>query len=373
MNYHSDNSLDFCNAHALYHTKVMHNDLVSVIIPAYNRAYCLSRAVDSALKQTYSPVEVLVIDDGSTDSTGKLISDLYGNDPRVRYFFQENLGVSSARNKGLSEARGEYIAFLDSDDLWKEWKVELQVACLKKHPEVGMVWTEMEAVDADDVVISPKYLKTMYRAYKWFKDPQQLFERKYSVRNELSQLTRDFSGDVNYYIGDIFGPMILGNLVHTSTVLLRRERAQKAIGFREDIIRGGEDYVFHLQTCRNGPVAFIDIASIGYKIGMPDALTVPANNAYIAMVFLNTVNDVLTKERSIVRIPDRLVLESMAENHAWAAREYLAAGDVVKSRYLFLKSLRYKWWQPKEYRFMLVSMLPAFIIKSLAKFKRQFR
>ena len=97
----------------------MSRKLVSVITPTFNRAYCLGRAIDSALGQTHQPVEVVVADDGSTDGTGDMIARVYGKDPRVRYVFQENRGVSAARNLGLATVRGDFVAFLDSDDVWK--------------------------------------------------------------------------------------------------------------------------------------------------------------------------------------------------------------------------------------------------------------
>jgi glycosyltransferase involved in cell wall biosynthesis len=101
------------------------SQLVSVIIPTYNRAYCLGATVDSALAQTHCEVEVLVVDDGSSDHTREFVLDQYRHEPRVRYLYQENTGVSGARNHGLRAAQGDFIAFLDSDDLWLPWKLEL--------------------------------------------------------------------------------------------------------------------------------------------------------------------------------------------------------------------------------------------------------
>src|SRR5215472_13795712 len=89
---------------------------VSVIIPTYNRADKVRKGIDSALAQTLSELEVIVVDDGSEDGTGMILSEIYGK--RIRYYFQSNQGVSAARNRGIQEARGEWIAFLDSDDCW---------------------------------------------------------------------------------------------------------------------------------------------------------------------------------------------------------------------------------------------------------------
>ncbi|WP_028575166.1 glycosyltransferase family 2 protein [Desulfonatronovibrio hydrogenovorans] len=97
---------------------------VSVIIPTFNRAGFLKKAVDSVLGQTLADLELIVVDDGSEDATRQVLNSF--NDKRLRYYYQENRGVSAARNLGLDKARGKYAAFLDSDDYWLPKKLELQ-------------------------------------------------------------------------------------------------------------------------------------------------------------------------------------------------------------------------------------------------------
>ena len=101
------------------------NPKISVIIPTYNRAATVGKTIDSALAQTVSNIEVIVVDDGSSDDTGRVLDAAYGN--QIRYFFQENQGASGARNRGIQEAQGEWIAFLDSDDIWETDKLEWQL------------------------------------------------------------------------------------------------------------------------------------------------------------------------------------------------------------------------------------------------------
>ncbi len=121
---------------------------VSVIIPTFNRGYVLREAVQSVLDQGYRDLEVIVVDDGSTDGTGDSMAAWFGAEPRVRYSYQANRGASAARNAGLDLATGAYIAFLDSDDSWEPWHLELTLACLELRPEAGLIWTDIAFVDA---------------------------------------------------------------------------------------------------------------------------------------------------------------------------------------------------------------------------------
>src|SRR5690242_14976762 len=111
---------------------------VSVIIPTYNRARFVGEAVASALAQTLPPLEVIVVDDGSTDDTADVVARL--NDPRVVYLRQENAGPATARNTGVEAARGDLIALLDSDDRWLPRKLELQVPLFEGDGKIGLVY-----------------------------------------------------------------------------------------------------------------------------------------------------------------------------------------------------------------------------------------
>jgi len=119
--------------------------MISIIIPTFNRGHIVTRAIDSALSQTHDDFEIIVVDDGSTDNTREVLAPYKD---RIRYLYQENKGVARARNKGIQEANGEYIAFLDSDDYWLPDKLELQMKYFKAHPDVDLVygrhWKELD-------------------------------------------------------------------------------------------------------------------------------------------------------------------------------------------------------------------------------------
>jgi GT2 family glycosyltransferase len=112
---------------------------VSVIIPTYNRAAVLGRALDSVLAQTYQDVEIFVVDDGSTDQTAELLHTYV---PRVTVLTQANSGISRARNRGIHASSGEYVAFLDSDDAWLPRKLERQIDILTHQPDIPVCHTE---------------------------------------------------------------------------------------------------------------------------------------------------------------------------------------------------------------------------------------
>ena len=112
---------------------------VSVVVPTYNRAYRLEETLRSVVNQTYQDFELIVVDDGSTDDTSKVMQSF----PGAQYIFmEENSGVSSARNKGLAHAKGRYICFLDSDDLWDEKKLQVQVQWMEENPDCQVCYTD---------------------------------------------------------------------------------------------------------------------------------------------------------------------------------------------------------------------------------------
>jgi glycosyltransferase involved in cell wall biosynthesis len=122
---------------------------VSVVIPCYNQAHFLSEAIQSVLSQTYKEFEVIVVDDGSKDETQQVASKYSAKDPRVRLIRQQNRGLAGARNRGLSESRGEYVVFLDSDDRLQEAALEVGVRELQAHPGCAFVSGQFRAIAAD--------------------------------------------------------------------------------------------------------------------------------------------------------------------------------------------------------------------------------
>lgn len=132
---------------------------VTCVVTAYNHARFVREAVESALAQDYPPelVDVVVVDDGSTDGTRELLDARFGAEPRVRLIHQANRGFVAAMNRALGEATGELIAILDGDDAWPAYKLREQARVLAERPEVGLVHGDMEMVDADGNTLNPSF------------------------------------------------------------------------------------------------------------------------------------------------------------------------------------------------------------------------
>ena len=139
--------------------------LISVIIPTYNRSEYICDAVDSVLAQTYGNIEIIIIDDGSTDNTEELLRR-YGS--KVKYIRQDNAGPSAARNNGIRNARGDLLAFLDSDDIWLSEKLERQIQLMEQSGGIGLVGCGSITIDSSGRAIARPVIRRNYTSKRRF-------------------------------------------------------------------------------------------------------------------------------------------------------------------------------------------------------------
>ena len=342
--------------------------MVSIVVPTHDRARIVGAAIKSVLAQTYQNVEVIVVDDGSTDDTRSVVERC---GPRVRYLYQPNSGVSSARNLGFANARGEFIALLDSDDEFFPWKLEAQVRLLQAHPDVGMVWTDMTAVSADGRVIEQRYLRTFYGAHALARI-EQVLEGTGALEGIWVEAPADVATAPTYK-GDLFSSMLLGNLVHTSTVVLRRDRLRMGGGFDTSLTHSGEDYEFHLRTCSHGAVAFIDAPSLLYRVGAADQLTAPAYNIYIARNNLTTVLRWLELGRGRINLPEYRLQRRLAVSFRWVGEAELERGDRRAARTHLMRSLRHAPRDTRTAMLLIFAALPPAALRTARAVKRGYR
>jgi teichuronic acid biosynthesis glycosyltransferase TuaG len=205
----------------------MKQDLkVSVLMPAYNADKYISKSIESVLCQTYSNLEVIVVNDGSTDNTESVVLDYMKKDPRIKYFRQENGRQGKARNAAMKLASGELIALLDSDDLWDIGKTELQI---KKMREENV-----------DFIFS--------NARIHYHDP--------TPSKQHGKLIHDLSGGMaaGKYTGkEMFSLLVESNRIVTQTAMFKRECMEKSGGFEEELkYQNCEDYELWLRMAYAG-------------------------------------------------------------------------------------------------------------------------
>jgi GT2 family glycosyltransferase len=303
----------------LEHTPVP--GLVSVVIPTHNRAAIIGRAIESALNQSYDRIQIVVADDGSADDTQR-VAQAYG--ARVTYVRQANAGVSAARNFGIRHTRGEFIAFLDSDDSWRPWKVEAQITALRRHSDAGIAWTDMAAIDDSGRLITSRHLRVMYAAYGKVRI-EQILDQVDTVGSLSPNAPAEFSSNA-VRKGDLFSAILLGNLIHTSTALFRRSWLERTGGFDESFARAGEDYEFYIRLCSAGPAVFIDAPSTLYRIGAADQLTRPGMMLEIARNNLRAVEKWFPRSAPNLTLSPRAIRRRVSESFAWVGEAELDAG-----------------------------------------------
>ncbi len=222
---------------------------ISVTIPTFNRAHLLAHAIDSVLNQTYRDVEIIVIDDGSTDGTPELIAR-YGD--KVRYYRQPNGGLGVARNAGLDRATGDCIAFLDSDDYWYPFKLALQVRLLERLPQVGFTFSEF-AILKDDGRLLHQGSRTWLAADARWGDLYGSCISADALGANVPGTPRDFA----VYTGSMYRHFLDEAFVLPTTAIVRRS-ALAGLRFTERM-RIFEDWEFFARLAKTCSGAFADV------------------------------------------------------------------------------------------------------------------
>ncbi len=233
--------------------------MVSIIIPTYNRADLLPEAIESVLEQTHNDIEIIVIDDGSNDDTREKLKPYQD---RIKYMYTENGGPASARNAGMRMAKGEYIAFLDSDDLYYPYKIKIQADFLDNYPDVALVCSEFSAFNDKgywDEFHLKKYHSSAYMDSK--ATYEDIYPESISIADAGLNLKRWEHRKI--YTGNIFDKYYDEPILSTNTVMFRRSLLE-SVGLQHEPYWLFEDYEFVLRITRSHMVAFIDVPT--YKL-----------------------------------------------------------------------------------------------------------
>jgi glycosyltransferase involved in cell wall biosynthesis len=286
------------------------NPKVSVVIPTYNRANKVRKGVESVLAQSFTDLEVIVVDDGSSDETGHTLRHAFGD--RIRYYFQPNQGVSMARNKGIEEARGEWIAFLDSDDLWEREKLEWQLKALERfRPECGACYTDVRFFNHSET-------RTMF----------QLAEENYRHEDAMGVNT-----DV---LRLLVRPGGAGMVVCLSSFLARKDAMRKAGGFDPSLLYS-QDSEFMFRLAMLTGFCYVNRALVLFDRSPAEDRHVGVSSAWNRLDFF--LQDSQLRLEGLLRLTEdqpaairNLVRHQLGSIHSGWVNCYLKTGQYGKAR-----------------------------------------
>lgn len=285
---------------------------VSVVIPAFNSAAYIRETINSVLNQSFKDLEVVVVDDGSKDNTGELLKDYHS---KVRYILKENGGPASARNLGIKEAKGEFIAFLDADDLWMSDKLEKQLERFDGE-DIGLVFSSVQKMDKDNHDL-PDYVN------------RERFE------------------------GHIFEKLFNKNFVPTSTVLVRKSCFEEFGVFDEDPeLISVEDYDMWLRIASKYKLAHVDEKLVRYRVH-ENNISKNLARSYFGEIKVLEAN----KKRFAQKYPqiENAWVPRLAKVYYELAIDYFAANQFPEARKYFKESLKLKPFNPKAWGYYLSS------------------
>lgn len=231
---------------------------VSIVVPAYNCEATIADAVNSCLAQTYGDVEVIVVDDGSTDGTAQVLEQFGG---RIRVLRQSNAGLAAARNAGSRAATGQFVAWMDADDLATPERLRVQVGVLASRPAIALVSSDFSAFFTGAPDFADSHIVAYYASVR----RQGGVDRIYAHRDVIDpdRIVRDRPVLLRW--GDIYVPLLHGNLVHPPTVMVRRG-VFDTVGWFDESLRYSSDYDLILRVARTGLFAYIDAPLLRYRI-----------------------------------------------------------------------------------------------------------
>lgn len=302
---------------------------VSVIIPTYNSVHYLPKAIDSVLNQSFRDFELIVVDDGSTDITREIVKKYEGI---ARYFYQENQGVSVARNNGIEKSLGRYIAFLDDDDYWHKDKLIKQVNFLKKNSDIAMVYTDMHSIDPFERIID-----------RWLE-------------------TKSF-----YRSKNVYASLIKECFIIPSSVLIRRECFEK-IGLFDPKYRNAQDLDLWLRIARSFKIAVIE-EPLTFRRLHGKNMSINIENSLLNRISI--FKDEL--EIKYLKLSDCLTIWSVLSSVYFdLGYLYFERGSIDSSRSNFMKSLKFNFLKLHSLLYLVSTFLPATLIRLIRELKKRF-
>lgn len=326
--------------------------LVSVIIPTYNCAEFLPSTIESVVDQSYTSVEIIVVDDGSTDDTKNILEPYLD---KITYIYQNNQGVSAARNRGIQEIKGELVAFIDADDCWYKDKLKLQLEILNTHDDIIGVFSDFGIANEAGEVYSKTHVKHNYRVFATFNlDWQDIFSNKIILPN--SSADKESHGDVEVYFGSMFRALFLGNFINTSSLILRKNAIEHYGVFNHER-KTQEDYEFWLKIAKQENFAYINCPLL-YSRRRANQLTSLSNQIDISKNSLEVIENIVNS--GIDNFIDKKTIEGrLSDKYRMYGINLLKIGDKNNARKQFYKSITIKHFDFMSMLFLISSYVPS--------------
>lgn len=271
---------------------------ISVVIPAYNAEHTVLQTIESVQKQTFSDIEIIVINDGSTDKTLDLLRNI--SDDRLKVFSYENGGLPSARNRGIAKATGDFITFIDADDLWSIDKLERQFLALKENPKAAVAYSWTQTIDEQGNPLHkyhPVFLK-----------------------------------------GNVYLEILVNNFIASGSNILVRRDAISTVGEFDSTLKSCEDWDFYIRLASKYHFAVVPDWQILYR---------QSSNAMTSKVEVMEAAALTVIEKAFQSAPDKyqhLKRKSLAWIYEYCTQQYLRCSDDLRGASLasqkFFKALR---------------------------------
>jgi len=287
--------------------------LISVVIPTFNRVSLLRETVESVTAQTFRDFEIIIIDDGSDDGTWEWLSCRRD----IRAFRQPNQGIAATRNHGIAEAKGQWVAFLDHDDLWLEDKLEIQVEFIRKNPDVAL--------------IAAKHVR-------------------------LGKSTHA-SRKGTWIQGDLFDKVFSQSFIHTSSVVIRKDVLESIGGFDAQY-KFADEFDVWLKISRHFSIAYFNRPLVLIRF-------YDANTSHNRLGLRKDTQDILLKHYDREKISASLFRATMSDHDISYGRAHLGADDIEAAVECFRNSVCRTPMRPRSWRYFLkYKMLQSFSGKS---------
>ena len=330
--------------------------LVSVVIPAYNACLTLAQTLDSVLAQTYPNIEIIVVDDGSTDATAEVLKT-FGE--KVRSIHQKNTGLPGARNAGCKSARGEFIALMDADDLCMPERIATQVGVMLAIPEAVLCSTDFSAFSESGLVArshgatyysmiqnSEGGLGSLYSGY-------DTLEIAASTSSSTRQPMR-----VNTYSGMVYRRLVHGNFVHPPTVMVRRGTLSVA-GLFDEALRYTCDWEWMVRVARTGPFVYVNHPMLEYRLSDAQMSSRQSNGGKSAVDIVRAAKKIWQADHDLLANNRQLMRRDLGEFCLDAADALVDQNRGAAFRMLTESIRDYGTLRPATLRVFLKILMPA--------------